>query len=122
MIKFVFLNWKFNEPGHLYSTEVLEELRVTELIKKLERLHNDYSLETVHPISQIFDVYQEIKLSKIVEFLKNALVNCRIDLESDLDAYRRLLGPDLRHGPAIFQDISDKCPHQACRTMHHKAA
>ena len=107
MIKFVYLNWKFNEPGHLYSTEVLEESKVIELVRKLEKLQTDYNLETVHPISTIFDVYQPIKLSKIVKFLEDSLINCQIDSDSDMAAYRRLLVPDLRHGPGIFQEISD---------------
>lgn len=107
MIKFIFLNWKFNDPGHLYSTEIIEETMVIELVKKLEKLRNDYNLEKVHPISQIFDVYQEIELSKIIKFLENSLINCQIDSDSDMEAYKRLLGPNLRHGPEIFQEISD---------------
>lgn len=107
MIKLVYLNWKFNEPGYLYSTEILEESRVIDLIGRLEKLQSDYNLTTVHPISQIFDVCQKIGLPEITKFLKNALVTCQIDSESDLEAYQRLLGPELRHGPEIFQEISN---------------
>ena len=106
MIEFVFLNWKFNEPGHLYATEVLEKSKVLELIENLKKLKTDYNLETVHPISSIFDVYQEIKLSRIIEFLEKAITDCLVTSDSDMAAYRRLLGPDLRHGPGIFQEIS----------------
>jgi hypothetical protein len=107
MIKFIFLNWKFSESDYLYSTEIIEEDLVIELIKKLEKLSKEYNLETVHPISQIFDVYQEMEISKITKFLEDCLTNCQIDSESDMEAYRRLLGQDLRHGPAIFQEISE---------------
>lgn len=107
MIEFVYLNWKFNEPGHLYATEILEKSRVLGLIEGLKKLRDDYNLETVHPISSIFNVYQEMKLSKIIEFLEKATSDCVIVSDSDMTAYRRLLGPDLRHGPEIFQEISD---------------
>ncbi len=107
MIEFVYLNWKFNEPGHLYATEILEKSRVLELIEGLKKLRDDYNLETVHPISSIFDVYQEMKLSKIIEFLEKACTDCLVNSESDMAAYRRLLGPDLRHGPEIFEEISE---------------
>jgi hypothetical protein len=106
MIEFVYLNWKFDEPGHLYATEILEKSRVLGLIEDLKKLRNDYNLETVHPISTIFDVYQEMKLSKIIEFLEKACTDCLVNSESDMAAYRRLLGPDLRHGPRIFEEIS----------------
>ena len=106
MIEFVYLNWKFNEPGHLYATEILEKSRVLELIEGLKKLRDDYNLATVHPISTIFDVYQEMKLSKIIEFLEKACTDCLVNSESDMAAYRRLLGPDLRHGPEIFEEIS----------------
>ena len=106
MIEFVYLNWKFNEPGHLYATEILEKSRVLELIDNLKKLQNDYNLETVHPISSIFDVYQEMKLSRITEFLEKAVTDCLVTSDSDMSAYRRLLGPNLRHGPEIFEEIS----------------
>lgn len=107
MIKFVFLNWKFEKYGNLYSTEIIEKGIVTGLIEKLKKIKNDYNLESVHSISRIFEVYQEIKLSEIIKFLGDSVTFCQINSDSDMDAYRRLLGPDLRHGPEIFREISE---------------